>query len=486
MANLKLNLQNKKTLEIIGIILLLLMFPLLLLVVRYTQDIRSSAAAPDKLETEAGVLSSSGVAKKSDSGASGGQYIEFNKQSTSPSPTTPPNSGNSATAKITVGTKQQTGYEVSFDGMGSTGYGPYGATDKYGIKTYFWNFGDGSPTQSSMYYGIHTHKYTNSGNYTVTLTVEDYKGSVNSTITTINVGSLPVAQVNGGNVAAAVSSLNGQPGIVRIPSGSYTLSSNVTLPTGVILEGAGKTSTKLTMNGYKISTGGNNIRITGIEFAGARVRSSGWLVHYNYKNLLVDNNDWHEFDYATGISNATTYFLSNNIHDNDVSGGDSYGIQTARDSYFLARNNVMYRNRHDVAAGGESGTYISYPNGYDLISNEFRYDPQYATIDAAIDMHPTGHGRIRIVDNLIENVSYGIGLKDGWGEITGNTFKNIRSWAMKFGCNTHNGNVIESAGVFNMNVHDNTYTSVGSQVVIVYGFNITVDGQTYTYTTCQE
>ena len=81
---------NKGRLKIIGILLLLLMLPLTLIIVRYSQDLRSSAAAPDQLETESGVLSSSGVSKQSDSGASGGQFVRFD-QSTVPTPTPNPN-----------------------------------------------------------------------------------------------------------------------------------------------------------------------------------------------------------------------------------------------------------------------------------------------------------------------------------------------------------------------------------------------------------
>jgi hypothetical protein len=473
-----------KKIIIITVLFLALAIPATLTLLKQQTGLNSRASAPDQLEAEGGTLSSTGAIKGLDTLASGGQYVKFGNQSTNPTPSVPPNSGTTATARITVGTKQQVGYDISFDGSTSTGYGPYGATDKFGIKTYYWNFGDGTPVQSSTYYGIHTHKYANSGNYTVTLTVEDFKGSVNSTTTSINAGTLPKVNVSGGDISSAIISLNGQPGIVSIPSGTYTISSNISLNSGVILQGAGKTSTKILTNGYTFTTAGENIRITGIEIAGPN--TGYWLTHYDHKNLFVDNNDWHGYNYSTGLSNATAIFLNNSIHDNDVSGGDSYGIQSARDSYFLARENVFERNRHDVAAGGQNSPYVLFNNGYDLINNEFRYDPVNATIDAAIDMHPTGHGRIRIINNLIENVSYGIGLKDGWGEISGNTFKNIRSWAMKFGCNTHNGNVIDGAGVYNMNVYNNSYTNVGSKFVIVYGFNINIDGTTYNESVCLE
>lgn len=81
---------SKKQIETIGALLLILAFPLFLFIVRLSQDTQTSAAAPDNLETEAGVLTSSGVSKQSDSAASGGQYVVFNRNS-GPTPTSPPN-----------------------------------------------------------------------------------------------------------------------------------------------------------------------------------------------------------------------------------------------------------------------------------------------------------------------------------------------------------------------------------------------------------
>lgn len=85
--------HNRKYLKIAGIVILLLALPVTLLLVFRSHDTRSSAAAPDKLEAEAGVLTSTGVSKQSDSAASGGQYVKFVNQSVTntPSPTSPPN-----------------------------------------------------------------------------------------------------------------------------------------------------------------------------------------------------------------------------------------------------------------------------------------------------------------------------------------------------------------------------------------------------------
>ena len=84
---------NKKYIKIIGLAAVLFALSLTLILVKQSQDQRSSAASPDKLETEGGVLSSTGVTKVSDSGVSGGQYVAFTNQTSSPTPTTSPSQG---------------------------------------------------------------------------------------------------------------------------------------------------------------------------------------------------------------------------------------------------------------------------------------------------------------------------------------------------------------------------------------------------------
>jgi len=79
---------NKRKLIIIGLVILLLVLPFILLAVYQIQNTISRAALPDQLEIETGVLSSIGVIKQSDSGASGGQYVVFNTSQPTPTPST--------------------------------------------------------------------------------------------------------------------------------------------------------------------------------------------------------------------------------------------------------------------------------------------------------------------------------------------------------------------------------------------------------------
>ena len=67
---------------------------------------------------------------------------------------------------------------------------PFSATYPYGIGSYTWNFGDGSPTSSAA---TPTHTFTAVGVYTVTLTVVTANGCIGTATKVIRVGTPPVA-----------------------------------------------------------------------------------------------------------------------------------------------------------------------------------------------------------------------------------------------------------------------------------------------------
>ena len=108
---------SKRQIEILGIVLLLLAFPLLLLIIRVSQDTRSSASAPGQLETETGTLSSSGVTKQTDSGASGGSYVLFNKASTTPEPTISPSTAEGALIGSGVSMTSLSNTRIGYSGI---------------------------------------------------------------------------------------------------------------------------------------------------------------------------------------------------------------------------------------------------------------------------------------------------------------------------------------------------------------------------------
>jgi hypothetical protein len=79
--------SNKTLFGIIFLGILAFALPITLLLIRDTQNLRGSAAAPDQLESESGVLSSTGVTKQTSTSASGGQFVRFARNINSPTPT---------------------------------------------------------------------------------------------------------------------------------------------------------------------------------------------------------------------------------------------------------------------------------------------------------------------------------------------------------------------------------------------------------------
>jgi PKD repeat protein len=381
-----------------------------------------------------------------------------------------------ARAVIVAGATQNVGYLVAFSGSQSVGTNPFGEVDVYGIQNYAWTFGDGTAGETSNYLTTTTHRFESAGTYTVRLTVTDYTGAKASTSTEIEVGTLPRRTATGGAIAAAIDALGGAPGIVTVPAGTFSLGI-VKVPAGVVIEGAGAGQTKLVGVSFYIL--GDNVRITGIEADGQGKADDNAFSAYGTKNLLVDHSDWHHYQQAAVVAEyASATFEDNFIHDHDYA-GLGYGIEIAGGSWAMVRRNRFERNRHSVAAGGKTGSvpseYVSLPTGYDLIDNTVTADA--VNNDVTIDMHPTGHGRIRIVGNRFTNVAYGLGLFDGWGEVRNNTFKKVEGYCILSRRPVHNGNFIPSAGVFRLDIVGNTFVESRNYYQIEYGKNISIEGK---------
>jgi hypothetical protein len=80
--------QGKKII-IITVLFLALAIPATLTLLKQQTGFNSRAAAPDQLEAEGGILSSTGATKYTDSQASGGQFVSLQTSITNPSPTPP-------------------------------------------------------------------------------------------------------------------------------------------------------------------------------------------------------------------------------------------------------------------------------------------------------------------------------------------------------------------------------------------------------------
>ncbi len=365
---------------------------------------------------------------------------------------------------------------VAFDGSASVGTNPFGDVDTYGIKNYAWSFGDDTADETSDYLTTATHVFSSVGTFTIRLTVTDYTGAKASTSTKIEVGTLPRQTATGGDIAKAISALGGKPGIVRVPEGTFTVG-GIDVPSGVVIEGAGAGRTKLVGVSFHIL--GDNVRITGVEADGVSKKDDNMVSSYGKKNLLVDHADWHHYEQAGQIADySSATFEDNFIHDHDYD-GLGYGVAVSGGSWAMVRRNRFERNRHSLAAGGKTGSvpseYVSLPTGYDLIDNSVTADA--VNNDVTIDMHPTGHGRIRIVGNRFTNVAYGIGLFDGWGEVRNNVFNKVQGYCILSRRPVHNGNFIPSAGVYRLDIAGNMFVESRNFYQIEYGKGITIEGK---------
>lgn len=101
-------------------------------------------------------------------------------------------SSTSSTVSVTAAPTPRINYEPEDPVIGeSVRFDATGSTDPNGdIVNYSWNFGDGSVSRGAVV----DHQYSDFGNYTVTLIVEDSAGNERSTSESIYVGASPTAE----------------------------------------------------------------------------------------------------------------------------------------------------------------------------------------------------------------------------------------------------------------------------------------------------
>lgn len=385
-----------------------------------------------------------------------------------------------ANAIIYVPTSNQVSTWICFDGSQSTGVNPKGQTNMTGIKNYSWNFGDGT-TASGAYLNTVTHKYTSTGTVTATLTVTDYNNSTATTTTQVNVvTALPQVTVSGStstSISNAITSLGGQPGIVNLPARTYTVSSTINVPANVVIQGVGTTTLlNSTTVDNVFSVTGNNVRITNLRIQGPGQEKTAISIS-GRKNVMVDHCEISGYSIANSVgSYSSVTYEFNNIHDNPKS-GLGYGIMVVSGSYAMIRKNTFTNNRHSVAGGG-SGSQSGWITSYDFCQNTIGVS-SISTADVTVDAHAGTQGRLRIVNNTFNDHKYSIGLRDGWGEITGNTFSNISQYICKFDIPLYSDGVImPGAGCNNFNIANNIITNCGTYWRILYGTgNIVLNGR---------
>ena len=384
-------------------------------------------------------------------------------------------------ASIYVPSKNEQGTWICLDGSNSTGTNPMGVSGDFsGIKSYSWNFGDGSPVDTGAFNNTITHKYASAGTYNVSLTVTDYNNLTATTTATVNVAaSLPKAVPNGftaSDINNAIASLNGNPGIVNLSAGTYSVSTTIKVPANVVLQGAGTTTVLKSTADPAISITGSNARITNLKLQGPGLETEG-IAASGFKNVMIDHCDISNFSIANtaGTYSSVTYEF-NTIHDN-TKDGLGYGVMVVSGAYAMIRKNEFYDNRHSVAGGGK-GSQAGWKTSYDIYQNTIGHADN-STADVTVDAHAGTQGRIRINNNTFKDHQYSIGLRDGWGEIKGNSFTNINQYICKFDKPVYSDGVtIPGAGCNNFDISGNTITNCNVYWRMLYGAgNIVLNGR---------
>jgi PKD repeat protein len=396
------------------------------------------------------------------------------------------------TAILHVGDQQNVGYEFCVDGADSHSASTDHFTNKDDITNFIWDFGDGTTTEQGEYLNTHTHSYSQPGTYTIMLTVMDKNGLTDSATRQVTVKDLPKVTVSGNTTSAissAISRLNGQPGIVHVPAGDYRYDETIKVPSGVIIEGSGMDKTRLHINTnssvYLMSVAGNNIRITSLKLEGYTTQTSSGINNYTMalytsskKNLYIDHCEIMAFRRGIVVTTGATATVEHsNIHHH--TNADGYGFMTSRESYVMIRYDEFSNNRHSIASGGCGSTAC--PTRYDFLYNYVHGKEDVELKACDVDMHTPGHGRIRVIGNIFEDVSTAVGLRDGLNvEVKHNTFRNL--W-VGFGGGviyTHepymtDGSSHDSPGVDGLYVEDNIFENSGTHLNLPFGKNLYVN-----------
>ncbi len=276
--------KNKLPIIILGILIIAL--PLLLFAVKQTLDNRSNAAAADKLEAEGGTLGGN-TKVQADTNASGGQYVLFANQTTTPTP-------------VPVG---------SCTGIGPDSGGATAKTTYHSLSLY-WSPSGGSSTKTVIV------KYRKKGDcswrnglpikYNPISGNADYRGSIVNL--TPNTEYEIELTLEGTSTTSTVNSKtwteNPPEGTVTtIPNGSltYNITGSGTVTAYRVYDGKGATIDVANNSDNGININASNIILRNINVKGAKthgIRISGG------KDIIIENCDvsgWGQIEGPNGF-----------------------------------------------------------------------------------------------------------------------------------------------------------------------------------------
>jgi hypothetical protein len=247
--------------------------------------------------------------------------------------------------------------------------------------------------------------------------------------------------------------------IITVPAGTCTWLVNVTIDKQLTIHGAGIDSTIIKERGFRLSSGLNNVRITGFTFDG-NYTAAAFLVGIANKNFRIDNNKFMNRPYSTSNSITMTGYSYGLIDSNQF-------LNTCDETIGIGADNSAAFARPGIG-GYDNGTIFIEDNtfmltaagagagkcGADSAENIFdgnsgtRYVFRYNTVinspalrwQKALEMHgfesefapPPGDARgvysVEIYNNtFITNWAgsgiIGVKLRGGRGVIYNNTFQ---------------------------------------------------------------
>ena len=303
--------------------------------------------------------------------------------------------------------------------------------------------------------------------------------------------------------------------VVFLPAGEYVFESTVSVPGGVTLLGEGSKTLIRTIDRKTrlFSVGGDNVRFTRLKLQGADTtpnqdNNTFGIVSSKVKNVRIDHCELLGFSYVMDCTDDATVQVDHcRIHHN-LRNGYGYGVAVYNGAYVLVTDNEFSQNRHSLASNGA----LDWAKGYkerifrhipgvrkchwEFIHNRVNGNDKAAPRLWAVDSHPGMDGSFVIEGNIFENLSAGIGIRDGFGIVRGNLFYNFQQGrgdsVIRISATTHNGIQVENAIPHDIQLAENTFVDVEQKLLIghadkpykwrVYweicqAQNITVDGK---------
>ena len=173
------------------------------------------------------------------------------------------------TASISNGSALQStiNYSIRFDASAST--------DNFGIESYAWDFGDGYTDWGSTA----THTYSESGNYTVTLTVTDYSGNTAT-------ATLPVTILSPDDGSVAAFSVKDTTTTAAISNAQITITADSGKQFHLRTDSSGEVYLALEPGDYTVQAAASSYEPRTFRFTKAADEKQSFTIYMNSSDML--------------------------------------------------------------------------------------------------------------------------------------------------------------------------------------------------------